>query len=137
MTAAHPPPPPRIPPPPAPTRTESIRRWWRSRGQLPKLLYWIGRRGLPLLAVLIALEVLSGVAIGWWKTYELTLGITSPGATPAPWIALPVSMVGWLLVPAVVGGLAGYVVSTQIDSHRRQSAAEALAELRRRSEGVE
>lgn len=74
------------------------------------------------------LFVVNGFLIGWQVTYEVLVGITSPAATRVPVAAWPLSVVGWLFVPALVGAFAGYVVSDQISSRRRTRVGDIFPE---------
>jgi hypothetical protein len=59
-------------------------------------------------------------------TYDIAVGITSPGDVPFPVLAWVLSVIGWLLVPGIAGAVAGYVVTTQIDGRRGQPLHELL-----------
>ena len=69
------------------------------------------------------------VANGWTTSYDVAIGITSPGdraiAQPAPaWV---LSVAGWLAAPAVFGAVAGAVVSVSIGGRRQRPIAEVLS----------
>jgi WD40 repeat protein len=72
----------------------------------------------------LALFAANGFAIGWRRAYDVSIGITSPAGSRVLVLAWFLSVAGWLLVPAVVGGIAGYVVSDAITSRRTGSAGE-------------
>ncbi|MEY9994239.1 hypothetical protein ABIE67_006271 [Streptomyces sp. V4I8] len=88
-------------------------------------------RLVPGLLGLIALYLLNGFLNGWAQAYNLLATITSPGDVRQQWCAWPLSLAGWAVMPALVGGAIGYVVTTQIETHRTQELAELLDELRR------
>jgi hypothetical protein len=106
--------------PPAERWVDRLRRRWRSRGRHRNLQFWLLFRGSPFVAVLVCLYVVNGLVIGWSAAYDVMLGITSPADTSAPAPAWVLSVAGWLVTPAVVGAVAGYVISSQITSRRRR-----------------
>ncbi|MFG1825420.1 DUF6313 family protein [Microbispora bryophytorum] len=73
---------------------------------------------MPILTGFGALFVANGLTIGWRKAYDVSLAIISPADTTAPVLAWFLSITGWLLAPAAVGGVAGFMVSNAIDSRR-------------------
>lgn len=95
---------------------------------LPGGVRWSVYYGIPVVAVLSILFIISGFRFGWWPAYDLLLGIRSPGDLDEPLLAVPLSLVGWLLVPAVVGACAGYMVERQIYEHRGESLAQSIAQ---------
>ncbi|GAB2870383.1 hypothetical protein GCM10022245_01360 [Streptomyces mayteni] len=64
----------------------------------------------------------------------MLVGITSPAEVDPAWCAWPLSVAGWALLPALIGGLVGYIVAGQIEAHRNQDLADILAELRDRAD---
>ncbi|MFJ4524869.1 DUF6313 family protein [Streptomyces sp. NPDC088810] len=80
---------------------------------------------------LTALYLLNGFLNGWVNAYDVLVTITSPGNVKQQWCAWPLSIAGWAVVPATIGAAVGYVVTTQIDSHRTQEMSDLLDELRR------
>jgi hypothetical protein len=121
--------------PPTPTLRGSLRRWWRARGQLSRLPYWAVFTGIPFLIALLALCCIGGATIGWWATFEVLIGLTSPKDTRVPAVALLVSIFGWLLMPAIAGGVGGYAVAAQIEPHRKRTVNEILSRLQDRQGG--
>jgi Family of unknown function (DUF6313) len=73
------------------------------------------------------------VVIGWSAAYEVMIGIKSPAEVAAPVLSWAVSLVGWLMIPAFVGGTAGYLVTRQIEARRTRSKAEVTQALRRQA----
>lgn len=117
-----------LPPPPPETRREWLRRWWRSQGRHKGLDHWLLYRGTPMALVGIALFVVNGSVNGWDVAYDTMIGIDSPSATRSPLLAWPLSVVGWILVPSLVGAVAGYVVAQSIASRRRLPLDRAFAD---------
>ncbi|MEV4242044.1 DUF6313 family protein [Streptosporangium canum] len=115
-----------IPPPPRERARHRLRRWWLSLGAHHGARYWMWTRGLPILFVFGALFVANGLLIGWRKAYDVTLAITSPADTTMPVLAWLLSIAGWLLAPAIVGAITGFVVSNAIASRRTRSVEELL-----------
>ncbi|MEO3809995.1 DUF6313 family protein [Sphaerisporangium sp. B11E5] len=105
-------------PPPRESLRHAVRRRWRSVGRHRGLRHWLLTRGVSVLLVYAVLFVVNGVWIGWRQAYDVSVGITSPAATAAPVPAWFLSVAGWLLVPGVVGAVAGYAVSSAITSRR-------------------
>jgi len=63
--------------------------------------------------------------LGWPRTYELLAGLEAP-ANEADSVAVSaaawtISILGWLIVPALVGGVAGYVVTAEVSAFRSLS----------------
>ncbi|MGW5931895.1 DUF6313 family protein [Streptomyces anulatus] len=87
-----------------------------------------------MLTVCGALYVLNGFLIGWANAYNVVAGITSPADVRPQWCAWPLSLIGWAVVPAVIGAAAGYVITEQIQAHHSRELGDVLDELRRLAE---
>jgi hypothetical protein len=85
-------------------------------------------RGFPLVAGLGLLYMANGLAIGWRRAYDVSIGITSPADTGVPALAWPLSVAGWLLVPGIAGAVAGYVVSDAIKVRRSKPLEDVQTE---------
>ncbi|MEU1915601.1 DUF6313 family protein [Streptomyces massasporeus] len=85
---------------------------------LGKFPYWL-RYSLPwwLIGPVIC-YVGSVLAVGGTKSWELLSGLTSPHGMKWPLFTWSLSVFGWVLIPALIGILAGYLVSAQIDKRR-------------------
>lgn len=119
--------------PPRASLAARCRRYVRSLAALNKTHYWLLTRALWVALAFIVLFVIDGALIGWSTAYEVLIGITSPadaGSAPVTWL---VSLVGWLAIPAFVGGTVGYLVTRQIETRRRRSRAEVVQDLRQRA----
>ncbi|WP_329612546.1 DUF6313 family protein [Streptomyces brevispora] len=97
---------------------------------MPRFGFWLLSRGAAVLAVCGVLYVLNGFLIGWANAYDVMLGITSPVGVRPQWCAWPLSLVGWAVMPAIVGATAGYVITEQIDAHHARDLSDVLSELR-------
>ncbi|MEU5210436.1 DUF6313 family protein [Streptomyces sp. NPDC020742] len=89
-----------------------LRRLWRSRKALAGLTQWIIDWGLPFAAVITVLYVFAARAASPSEVYRTFTLIDAPRHTLL-WLA---SVIGWLAVPAVLGGVAGHVIATRIQS---------------------
>ncbi|WP_406452248.1 DUF6313 family protein [Streptomyces sp. NBC_00876] len=110
------------------TWVERTRDMFRSLSRLNRPRYWLVTRGPVWLTVFGLLYVVGGMVLGWRAAYEVLVGLQSPGDTDLPAYAY---VLGWLLVPALIGGAAGYLVTRQIDRRRTVDAEELLAQMRR------
>jgi Family of unknown function (DUF6313) len=99
-----------------------FRIWWRSRARHRGVRYWLLVQGPVVLLVLVALFGINGFAIGWDDAYEVTVQIKSPLDTDQPWVAVVLSLAGWLVWPSVTGAVAGYVLTDAVSSRRGRSA---------------
>jgi uncharacterized protein DUF6313 len=120
------------PPPPEPWWAR-LRRWKRNAASLDKHHYWLLTTGSWFLAAFIGVYALGGLLIGWARAYEVLIGITSPAKLPYPVLSWTVSIVGWMIVPAFIGGTVGYLLGRQIDTHRSRDLKDLEARLRKLS----
>ncbi|MFJ4836368.1 DUF6313 family protein [Streptomyces sp. NPDC088747] len=120
--------------PPPPGRRQRLRAQWADRYALPRFGYWLVSRGAVVLAVAVVLYVLNGFLVGWANAYDVMTGITSPSDVRPRWCAWPLSLVGWAVIPAIVGAAAGYVITEQIQAHHARELSDVLDELRRLAE---
>jgi hypothetical protein len=105
-----------------------MRRWWRSQKRHRGFQYWLRFRGIPFVALVAVLYVVNGFVAGWSSAYEIAAGIGSPAHSPAPLVAWPLSIAGWLLVPGIAGAIAGYIVTDFIARRRTTPVHEVFAE---------
>ncbi|MFJ3800015.1 DUF6313 family protein [Streptomyces sp. NPDC090088] len=120
---------PSLPPPPRDTLAERIRDSYRGLSGWNRPAYWLVKRGLPGALVFAALYVTCGSVLGWTVSYEILVGITSPAAASHRMLAWVLSLVGWLVTPAVVGGVVGYLVNRQVDQRRQESAEQVTRRM--------
>jgi|SRR3954454_1833133 hypothetical protein len=115
-------------PPPPDRLWDRLRRRFRAFGSYTGLRHWLLVRGTVLLLAFAALYVANGLAIGWKTTYDVTIGITSPGDddVAVPVLAWFMSLAGWLAAPAVFGAVAGVVISVAITGRRQRTIGEVL-----------
>ncbi|MGW9041273.1 DUF6313 family protein [Streptomyces lydicus] len=93
-------------------RTRRIRRLWRSRKALAGLTQWTIDWGLPFATGVTLLYVFAARAASPSEVYR-TFTLIDPPQHTLLWLA---SVIGWLAVPAVIGGVAGHVIATRIQS---------------------
>ncbi|MCX4231734.1 DUF6313 family protein [Streptomyces ortus] len=117
--------------PPKPTWVERTRDKIRGLSRLNRPRYWLVTRGPAWFAAFCLLYVVGGVSLGWRSAYEVLVGLKAPGDTEVPLYGYALGLLGWLLVPAIIGGAAGYLVTRQIDRRRTVDAEELLAQMRR------
>ncbi len=117
--------------PPKVTWLEQARDLRRSLARLNRPHYWLVTRAPAWLVGFGLLYVLGGVTLGWRTAYEVLVGLAAPGDTPVPAYAYVLGLLGWFLVPAIIGGVAGYLVTHQIERRRTVDAEELLARMRR------
>ncbi|MFJ5229172.1 DUF6313 family protein [Kitasatospora sp. NPDC088391] len=68
--------------------------------------------GLPMTAALTVLYVLAARASGMATVYQTLTMMLPPGGK----LLWATSLIGWLLVPAIIGGFAGHVIAQRISS---------------------
>lgn len=112
-----------------------MRDWFRSLSRLNRAQYWLLTRAVRWVAGFGALYVVGALVLSWTTAYEVMIGITSPSDTAHPGVAVVLSLTGWLLVPAFVGGAAGYLVSREIDSRRTTPEPEVIDRMRSEAGG--
>jgi hypothetical protein len=105
---------------------QHLRRRWLSLGRHRALNYWILLRGVPLLVLFGSIFVLNGVLIGWRQAYDVAVLITSPAATSSPLAAWLLSVAGWLLMPAIAGAVAGYIINSAVGGRRTRPIDEVF-----------
>ncbi|WP_374777134.1 DUF6313 family protein [Streptomyces sp. NBC_01310] len=114
------------------------RRWWvrlRSWKQekvarTDKFRSWLYFKAWKWVLAVFVAYMLAACRLGYTKAWEVLVGRESPKDAPWPWVTWPLSIFGWMLIPAFIGGVAGYVVTAQIEARRSASPAEAAGELR-------
>jgi len=81
---------------------------------LGKIGFWLVRKARWMLggiAVLFLLNLIWGP--GWPDTWEILVGRKSAAGAPLPGASWPLSIVGWVVVPAFIGGVAAFVIAEQ------------------------
>ncbi|MGW6890385.1 DUF6313 family protein [Streptomyces chartreusis] len=117
------------PGPPDDSRRERWRDGIRALALLNRAPHWLVTRASWWLTGFVALYVVGGAVLGWRAASEVLVGLTAPGQTRNVVYAYVLCLAGWLVVPAVIGGAAGYLLSQQIDARRRLTEAELLDDM--------
>jgi len=81
----------------------------------------------PIVGSYLVLFVANGIWNGWRIAYDVNVAITSPasGDVDLPWLAWPLSLGGWLVVPVLAGAVAGYAVNASLERRRAKGEARA------------
>ncbi|OEJ21835.1 hypothetical protein AR457_41170 [Streptomyces agglomeratus] len=81
-----------------------------------------------MILIIAGLYLANGFLIGFGDTWEI---LVSPSSEKEeyPALAWPLSVVGWLIVPALVGGISGYVVTQQTDRRRARPLKQLMQDL--------
>ena len=113
-----------VPTPPNEEET-ALREELRKKTRSP-VFRWMWSTGWKFVLVYVVVVGFGISALGVPDTFELLLGLTSPsGIHVATWqeqlTARSTAFAGWLAIPAIVGGVAGYVVSAQMTAFRDRS----------------
>lgn len=111
---------------------EFASRVWESRKGLSSFTRWLLTAGLSI--VLVTTICFAGTAVATGDpgyALEVITSVASPFDCDAAWIAVPLAVVGYLLLPAVVGAVAAVVVERQL-AGMSKSLEEAEDSIRRR-----
>ncbi|MEH0513415.1 DUF6313 family protein [Streptomyces sp. B21-079] len=114
-------------------------RHWREakKARTDRFRYWLYFKSWKWIFAVFVAYMVTSWEIGFVNAWEILVGRVSAKSAAWPWASWPLSIFGWLLVPAFIGGVAGYVVTEQITSRRTDSPAEATAELADQSQWPE
>jgi len=97
-------------PPPGGNLFRLTRRIWRSRKALSGITQWFIDWGLPSAALL----ALIWIAAAFSSSPSDAYGAVTLMNPPRPRWLWVLSLIGWILVPAIIGGVAGEVIATRI-----------------------
>lgn len=120
---------------PGDTVWEQLRDFLRSAAFLGRTRHWLVTRASVWLGGFCAVYVVGGFLLGWSAAYEVLVGLTAPAQCRHPAYGYLLSSVGWLLVPALTGATAGYLVTRQIDRRRSMDLALLLEQMRAQAGG--
>lgn len=117
--AITPPPPTSLDPPPArENTTRKVRRWYRTRKSFSGLTQWFIDFGLIIIALLGLIFFLGTYKHSLNTAYSVMVGEGKPwedkGSIFPTWT---LSLIGWLAIPAIIGGTAGYIIHKRIDGY--------------------
>jgi hypothetical protein len=95
------------------------------------MIAWI----FPILAGYLLLFAANGIWNGWVNAYDINLAITSPWDSGVgislPWLAFPLSIAGWSIVPILAGAVVGYSVNSSLSRRRAREGRPAERSTRR------
>lgn len=114
---------------PSDTAWERLRDFVRSSAFLNRPRYWLVTRASVWLGGFGVVYVLGGFLLGWTTAYEVLVGLTAPAQCRHPWYGYLLASAGWLLVPALTGAAAGYLITRQIDRRRSIDLAVLLEQM--------
>ncbi len=98
-----------------------IRRYYRSRTAFSGFMQWILEVGVPFAILGVTVFLFSVQFFGLLPSYTVLLGGDAPSHDSGRKTIWLVSIIGWLFVPAVVGGFAGHVISSRIEGYTHVS----------------
>ncbi|MEU0949441.1 DUF6313 family protein [Streptomyces canus] len=98
--------------PAKPGTLRRLRRVWRSRKALKGVTQWVIDWGIPLLGGAALLYFYAARSTSPSEVYKTFTLIDDPKGLSL-WAS---SLIGWLVVPAIIGGVAGHVITTRISS---------------------
>jgi hypothetical protein len=82
---------------------------------------WLLTHGWWLIGGAVLIYLVSGFCIGFPVAYNVMIGVTSPADVRSP-IAWLLSAVGWLVIPAIIGGAAGARIASQAEQLRSKDS---------------
>ncbi|GGT58565.1 hypothetical protein GCM10010271_72560 [Streptomyces kurssanovii] len=85
---------------------------------LDKFPHWLVVEGSIIIGIFVACYSVAWGLLGWSDAWDLLVGRATPRNAPYPWLSWPLSVLGWLAVPAFIGGVVGYLVTSHIDDRR-------------------
>ncbi|WP_328761057.1 MULTISPECIES: DUF6313 family protein [unclassified Streptomyces] len=97
-----------------------------------KLRHWLWRAKWVFLGSMV-LFVISCLRMGWSDTWETVVGRRSPKNASYPYMSWPLSVTGWLVLPALVAGVFAYLITSQADRRRTRTVSEVAARVPFRS----
>lgn len=107
-----------------------LRHWLEERrAKTDHFRYWLYFKSWKWILAVLAAYFAAAYKIGFGEAWEILVGRKSATDAAWPWASWPLSVLGWLLVPAFVGGVAGFVVTAQLERRRSESPAEATSRL--------
>ncbi|MFF3406714.1 DUF6313 family protein [Streptomyces sp. NPDC002742] len=100
---------------------------------LGKIGFWLVRKAWWVLCVIVVLFIINLIwGPGWPDTWEILVGRKTAVGAPLPGLSWPLSIVGWAVVPAFIGGVAAFVIAEQAGKRRSgKPAREEALNMRR------
>ncbi|MEU1377980.1 DUF6313 family protein [Streptomyces triculaminicus] len=88
---------------------------------LDKFPHWLVVEGSIVIGLISGWYCIAWSLLGWSDAWDLLVGRATPRNAPYPWLSWPLSVIGWIAVPAFVGGAVGYLVTSHIDERRGET----------------
>ncbi|MEU0586107.1 DUF6313 family protein [Streptomyces sp. NPDC006132] len=95
---------------------------------MSRLRHWLWRAKWIFVGIM-ALFAAAGAVMGWSDTWETLVGRRSPKNAAYPYLSWPLSVIGWVALPALVGAVIGYLMTAQANRRRTRSVSEAAAQV--------
>lgn len=85
---------------------------------LNTLPHWLVQKGKWIVIPVALLYVCAWWLLGWSYAWDILVGRATPRNAPYPWCSWPLSVAGWMVVPAFIGAISGYMVTAQAGKRR-------------------
>lgn len=130
-----------MPPPPAslvhpPVREgflRKARRWYRTRKSFSGLTQWFLDFGSFMVVFFGLLFFVDTYRRNLKFAYSVMIGEAKPWENGGSFFtAVPLSIISWLAIPAIIGGTAGYIISRRIDGYTHKVTATVYRSRRSR-----
>ncbi|WP_405873034.1 DUF6313 family protein [Streptomyces sp. NBC_00005] len=96
---------------------------------LGKLSHVLWRARWWILVIVVAPFVAEWCLVGWSDTWETLVGRRSPKNASYPWSTWPLSVIGWLVLPALIAGIVAYLLTSRAEDRRNTPAREIDKEV--------
>ncbi|MEU1050633.1 DUF6313 family protein [Streptomyces sp. NPDC005897] len=109
----------------------------RRIASLGNFLHWLIHHGLIVICIIGGWYCIAWGLLGWSDAWDLLVGRATPRNAPYPWLSWPLSVVGWLAVPAFVGAVVGYWVTSRVEDRRTATEEDFINRIAARVRGGE
>ncbi|MFF3073440.1 DUF6313 family protein [Kitasatospora sp. NPDC057904] len=96
---------------------------------MDRLPYWLLFKSWKWILIVLIPFMISGFVIGFGDAWEILVGRSSARNAGWPAVTWPLSVLGWLVVPAFIAGVVGYIVSRQISDRHENPTGKVAREL--------
>ncbi|GEM_PF-6307852 len=94
-------------------------------------MQWLLSKGWKYLVPLAVVIIIAGIVVGPAYGFDYLAGVRAPSEEIRVWYkylsAVVLTAVGWLAVPATVGGVVGYIVTTQLAAFRAKTKPDIIS----------
>ncbi|MFI8235029.1 DUF6313 family protein [Streptomyces sp. NPDC085900] len=98
---------------------------------MSKLQRWLWRAKW-VIGSLVVLFLIQWRLAGWSDAWDLLVGRKTPRNVPYPYVAWPLSVIGWLVLPALIAGIVAYLITSQADRRRTLTITDMRAAIEAR-----